>query len=58
MDDVAEKMGRIRALSDAIERQQQNCKDEPTFGNAVALQQLQQQRRALQELLPPIRLVN
>lgn len=58
VDEIIDKMGRIRALSDAIERQKENLRNEKTYDNAVALQQLQAQRRELQSTLPKLQVVN
>jgi hypothetical protein len=54
---LEEKMARLRALSDAIFRAKAAVLKEKTPAAALALQNLQNQRRALLNLLPKPRLV-
>lgn len=57
MQEVVEKMERIRALSDAIERQKEECAKTPSYENTLTLQLIERDRRELQALLPPLHAV-
>lgn len=57
MNEVVEKMERIRALSDAITRQKEICLAQPSYENTLTLQLIERDRRELQALVPRLHVV-
>lgn len=55
MNELKEKMEKIRQLVDAEEIARQTFAKDPTHKNAIAIQKLQQQRKAIMRTLPVIR---
>lgn len=55
--DIQDKMAKIRALSDAIQRARVRVEKQPSVEAALALQNLQKQRKELQGLLPKLQVV-
>lgn len=55
--DIQAKMAKIRALTDAIQRARDRVEKQPSIEAALALQDLQKQRKELQALLPKLQVV-
>lgn len=57
-DSLAQKMRLLNRLADAILTAQQTFAVNPTHANAIAIQDLEKQRRDLQRTLPKLREVS